>query len=533
MDALREIKLLPNWVGYKLTKPREVIRNGKPRTKYDKIPVNPNTGLLAESNNTSTWSSYSKAVESVGAFKLDGIGFMFEPPYIGIDLDDCVIDGAINAFGNEVVAKCNSYAEYSPSGTGIHIIAKGDLLKAFKESEIEVYSKGRFFTVTHKPVCLKAITKIDPTFLYSYSKSSTKLLSELPEWAAEALTNIVPQDSVKGRNPVFQRVINSLKSKGKSINEVQTILHPWAVRYEYTEKLDKLIKDQFFRYPQKQAIEMESSYERKPVELFTPASHINEYKQGFTAKEPGSIELPTGLAKLDELTNGLKKGGIWVIGARTGIGKTSLSISISSSLLQKGKRVLFFSTEMGWRDIFNRFISIAAGISLFDIERQTMSDDDRKRHNEYESVFTSQPLFICDNPEPSLADVSDAVKSCNPDVLVFDHIQRVSHNNDQRYLELSRFTKGLNTICRDFSVAGVINSQLNRLAESEIPALHHLKECGALEEEAHAVLLLSKTKGDDSDSSCNMILDLAKNRGPKGIIEAKFDKKSTRFVDLI
>lgn len=79
-----ELKQLDNWCVWKFEN-----RNGK-RTK---IPFNAATGEFAKSNDKSTWSSYETAVNAEG---VDGIGFFFEPPYLGVDIDD--IDDDLHRF---------------------------------------------------------------------------------------------------------------------------------------------------------------------------------------------------------------------------------------------------------------------------------------------------------------------------------------------------------------------------------------------------------------------------------------------------
>ena len=60
---------------------------------------------------------------------IDGIGFMFskDDPFVGIDIDHCIQEGALTSLAEDVIETVNSYTEYSPSGDGIHIIAKGKL----------------------------------------------------------------------------------------------------------------------------------------------------------------------------------------------------------------------------------------------------------------------------------------------------------------------------------------------------------------------------------------------------------------------
>lgn len=143
-----ELKQLKNWCVWKFEK-----RNGK-RTK---IPFNAETGEFAKSNDKSTWSSYENAVNAEG---VDGIGFFFEPPYLGIDIDD--IDDDLHRFKqgdklDNIVSEFNeafkSYTEVSPSGNGLHIIVKGKIPGSRRrKGNIEMYDSGRFFTMTGKTI---------------------------------------------------------------------------------------------------------------------------------------------------------------------------------------------------------------------------------------------------------------------------------------------------------------------------------------------------------------------------------------------
>lgn len=143
-----ELKRLNNWCVWKFEK-----RNGK-RTK---IPFNAETGEFAKSNDKSTWSSYETAVNAKG---VDGIGFFFEPPYLGIDIDD--IDDDLHRFKqgdklDNIVSEFNeafkSYTEVSPSGNGLHIIVKGKIPGSRRrKGNIEMYDSGRFFTMTGKSI---------------------------------------------------------------------------------------------------------------------------------------------------------------------------------------------------------------------------------------------------------------------------------------------------------------------------------------------------------------------------------------------
>jgi primase-polymerase (primpol)-like protein len=87
----------------------------------------------------------------------DGIGFVFTAgdPYVGVDLDRCRGEsGELCHWAAAVVAKLRSFSEYSPSGEGIHVIAKASLPAGGRRRTpgIEIYDAGRYFTVTGKHI---------------------------------------------------------------------------------------------------------------------------------------------------------------------------------------------------------------------------------------------------------------------------------------------------------------------------------------------------------------------------------------------
>ena len=140
-----DLKEIPHWVCYNLT-PRE-NSNGK----YDKKPINALTGAFAKSNDPATWCTFTKALKSKELNGFSGIGFMFGEGIFGIDIDDCfdVETGEMSHIAIDIISSIKSYTEISPSGRGIHIYCRGVLPEYDRrKGNIEMYSEGRFFTVT-------------------------------------------------------------------------------------------------------------------------------------------------------------------------------------------------------------------------------------------------------------------------------------------------------------------------------------------------------------------------------------------------
>jgi putative DNA primase/helicase len=118
--------------------------------KPDKVPYSATTGCKASSMDLLTWATFQKALEAYENGDYTGLGFVFSSadPYTGLDLDNCVGgDGEIALWALEIARYFDSYTELSATGTGLHIIVRGNVPNR-RKGEVEVYSSKRFFTVT-------------------------------------------------------------------------------------------------------------------------------------------------------------------------------------------------------------------------------------------------------------------------------------------------------------------------------------------------------------------------------------------------
>ncbi len=102
-------------------------------------------GRHADSTKPETWTTFEAAVKAYKRGGFDGIGFVFHPDnlYCGADIDDVSEEEA-----REWIDRFDSYTERSPSGNGFHIICRAEVPKGTNRDEGELYSSGRFFTVT-------------------------------------------------------------------------------------------------------------------------------------------------------------------------------------------------------------------------------------------------------------------------------------------------------------------------------------------------------------------------------------------------
>ena len=126
------------------------------KNKYTKIPYSALTGTKTSSTDSKQWVTFEEAITALQAYDLDGLGFFFANGYVGIDVDHIGDDLERLEEGQtddnvawEFMNTFKSYTERSMSGTGIHIIVKGEIPGTRRrKANVEMYQSGRFFAMT-------------------------------------------------------------------------------------------------------------------------------------------------------------------------------------------------------------------------------------------------------------------------------------------------------------------------------------------------------------------------------------------------
>lgn len=139
----QELRDLSQWVCWRFE-----TKAGSP--KATKVPYNVTSGWPASSTDANTWTTFERAVQA--AHNYDGIGFVLSEtdPYCFIDLDtyDPTLTEDNKRVHGEIASTFTGYAELSPSGQGLHLIVKGEVPAGRKRFGVEIYSSGRYMTMT-------------------------------------------------------------------------------------------------------------------------------------------------------------------------------------------------------------------------------------------------------------------------------------------------------------------------------------------------------------------------------------------------
>ncbi|MEC3651394.1 phage/plasmid primase, P4 family [Bacillus subtilis] len=210
----QELKNAPQWILW-----RSEERNGK----KTKVPYQID-GSMAQSSNKRTWSTFATIMKFFNEQEYDGIGFMFskDDPFIGIDIDHCVNDGVLSPFAQEIIQTISSYTEYSPSGEGVHIIAKGKLPlrgpgtgRKNIDKGLEVYRHGRYFTFTGNSLDVGPVQERSEEIKTIFDK----YLTEREEAKSVSARSQSGSDmSNLSNKEIWERMFNS--KNGKSIQDL-------------------------------------------------------------------------------------------------------------------------------------------------------------------------------------------------------------------------------------------------------------------------------------------------------------------------
>jgi len=119
------------------------------------------TGMRASVSHPEDFATYkeARAVLDRRPDKYSGLGIGLFGDLVGIDIDHCVEpDGQLTPLAREVIDRIGSYAELSPSNTGVHILCRApgliygsDYLAKNSDIGLEIYVAGqtsRYLTFT-------------------------------------------------------------------------------------------------------------------------------------------------------------------------------------------------------------------------------------------------------------------------------------------------------------------------------------------------------------------------------------------------
>mmetsp|Transcript_14989 Transcript_14989/g.41518 ORF Transcript_14989/g.41518 Transcript_14989/m.41518 type:complete len:464 (-) Transcript_14989:295-1686(-) len=269
---------------------------------------------------------------------------------------------------------------------------------------------------------------------------------------------------------------------------------------------------------------------------------------------PTFLGIRTGYPKLDDLTQGFQRSDLIILAGRPSLGKTALSLNLLLNVSRRNKLpVLFFSIEMSQEQIMYRLLALESQINLKKLRAGELSETDWIKLGKVIKILSDAPFFINDNPTLSIQSLRSSIKNIyfqqkKLGLIIIDYLQLIESPNVKevnRAQEVSKITRALKSIAREFNVPIIALSQLSRNVETRVdqkPILSDLRESGSIEQDSDLVLLLYRNRKaqrymnnySNNNTSKNAIdLIIAKQRnGGLGTIPLEFHPEYMKFNSL-
>jgi replicative DNA helicase len=287
-----------------------------------------------------------------------------------------------------------------------------------------------------------------------------------------------------------------------------------------------------------------------------------EMIQRFHDNKRPLIGIDTGFSKLNELTSGWQKGDMVVLAARPGVGKTALALTFAKAAMKDrwseeqntfvapGYSVGFFSLEMTNQQLILRLMASYASLSMQLIREGKLSENDMHALHMVGDSMKEMPLYLDDTSYITINQLRSKARRMqqmgNIELLIIDYLQLLhsdsSQSKDNRQNEVAEISRGIKSLAKELSIPIIVLAQLNRKSEEgkSEPALHNLRESGAIEQDADLVMLLHRPEEkEDKDAApappkpvTPYKLIIAKQRnGPTDTVDMNFVRAYTRFED--
>ena len=254
-------------------------------------------------------------------------------------------------------------------------------------------------------------------------------------------------------------------------------------------------------------------------------SFLEYYEQ--VHEDPDAAYCRTGFVDLDrQLGGGMFKSEVYIIGARPGMGKTTLAINIAQNIVNRGGAVMFVSLEMSEQQIMAKRISLELNLKYTDLMAGRINDQDEKRMRRWIYDSITDPFFLTIR-NSTVGEIGRRARQIqNLSCVIVDYIGLINCSEESRqkprYEQMTEISAALKAMAKTLRIPVLALCQLNRENVSrgdKRPTMADLRDSGAIEQDAGAIILLHRPdyyEQKDSDAERpemeSIELNVAKNR---------------------
>lgn len=236
-----------------------------------------------------------------------------------------------------------------------------------------------------------------------------------------------------------------------------------------------------------------------------------------------AVGLPLGFLCFDQRCN-IRGNLLIVIAGRPAMGKTAFMLTLIRTMLDKGHKIGVFSLEMSRTSLAQRWAMMATGIST--VRMNSYEGLDAQELRRVERAFSDAAmwdLMIDDKVNTITAIVRKArkMKRLGVEAIFIDQLSKISGGQGSDFERHTRHCNLLTELKKELDIPIFLLAQINRTAEqtaTKEPLLSHLKQTGAIEEDADMVFLLHRPEACTTDPAEKQalkgkaVINLAKHR---------------------
>lgn len=245
-------------------------------------------------------------------------------------------------------------------------------------------------------------------------------------------------------------------------------------------------------------LELQQGHESGKV--LSPQEYARDFLDELDSEDERDV-IPTPWVGLNELLlGGLARPFCYVLAARPKVGKSALALQIAGhAALRLRKRVYLATTEMSSRQFTRRIIAQQTGIPAARLEARNLSPSEREQAMYAAARLSESGLYLDVSAGLTSAQVRARAMRLAArgglDLMVVDHLHEMAADAPmaQRHLELGAMARSLRDTAKQLNVPLLLVAQLSRSTEHRAdkrPQLSDLREAGAIEEVAYAVMFL-------------------------------------------
>lgn len=518
------LRQLPNWIVWK-----EVTKGDRPT----KVPFQVN-GQPAKSTDPSTWTTFEQAAEAADRFS--GIGFVFplDRSMTGVDLDGCrdPETGTVADWARQIVKDLDSYAEVSPSRTGIKLFCLGKLPSdtgkkrtvkdvdrvGDKEPAVEAYDHGRYFTVTgwrlnglpEEPQPRQPqIDGLWQSRLADAEGPARQPPIDVVERARRYVAKLPAAVSGSGgHNQTFRVACVLVIGFDLTTDDAYSLMveynhrcqPQWSER-ELQHKIQSANKQGgergFLRNAsdsQWKSIQLPKWKEPvviEPKTVTTLQDAALAYVEHVESGKDGLIDLAVGEVNY-ALGGGVALGEMVIIGARPSHGKTAFALQCLDTANCNQMAAGMISEEMSALALGKRAIHYAVDTPE-EHWRTQLRDVKRQLAGHFASREVCYVVESCRTPEVASAEITRMVTERGVKVVAIDYVQLLTGEGKNRYEQVTNTSATLRRLANELQILLIVLCQMSRSIESRgkyLPQMSDLRESGQLEQDADVILFL-------------------------------------------